>query len=127
MRRGDLLGQSVRIVVDNLSGYEPGDVVAVTDDLYRRGLSPELWVRCRQALVVTAAKEPVRVSGGATDGAARAARMHGVDLGLVAGTGRGGRVTADDVTAYLASTSEAGPEAEPEAEAEYLEENEHAD
>jgi 2-oxoglutarate dehydrogenase E2 component (dihydrolipoamide succinyltransferase) len=55
------------------------------------------------APVVVAAAEPESVSGPVSPLVRRMAREHGIDLRLVKGSGAGGRVTKQDVEAYLAA------------------------
>jgi 2-oxoisovalerate dehydrogenase E2 component (dihydrolipoyl transacylase) len=50
----------------------------------------------------TTAEEPGEPSGRVTPAVRRLAREHGVDLSRVQGTGHGGRITREDVTAFAA-------------------------
>src|SRR5437762_9185972 len=63
---------------------------------------------------------PAPAGDGATDGksfvspvVARIASEHGVDVGQVPGTGRGGRVTKKDILGFIESGGSAAPPAEP--------------
>lgn len=60
-----------------------------------------------------AVTEPAPLSGPVSPLVRRMAREHNIDLRLVKGSGAGGRVTKQDVEAYLAAPSPAAPVAPP--------------
>lgn len=72
-------------------------------------------------IVATAALAPIAAASGerspSTPAARKLASDKGIDIGLVSGTGPGGRITEADVSAYRAPVAAAAPPAAPGVEA----------
>jgi len=97
----------------------PGEAVPQAELLMRaeaiEGTVPGVEAVAEAEAATKAQAEPKRVS--ATPHAKQLARELGVDLSLVTGTGPGGRITGDDVKAFMAMLEEERAKAVPVAEA----------